>query len=260
MGVRQRAGGAWYLCDMDRRQLLSLAAALAGSAPFAGAVEAKPLRIVTASFPPLSIEADGERPGALTELVKELCKRIQQAPAIEFLPWPRAILMATTLPQVAIYPLTRLPMRENNFRWLAPLFEENYVFLAPRRGQFDVQHPQQMQSRRIALIRGGTQGAILKEWGFHHLVEAKSVQEVHRFLMAGMADAAFGERNIIRTSLKKQAAEQDFMVSEPLRSTTAWLAGSLDFTDADANVYKRAMEAMVADGSYRRILAKYELG
>ncbi len=244
---------------MDRRQWLSFAAALASMAPSAIAAEPKPLHIVTSSFPPLVIEGGGERPGAQTEIVTELCRRLALVPAIEFVPWPRAIHMASHMPATAIYPLTRLPVREQQFRWLAPLFEEQFAFVAPREGKFDVQHPQRMQALRIAMIRGGTQGTLLKEWGFRHIVEARSIVEVHRFLMAGMADAAFGERNIIRASLKSQGAEQGYVVSATLRNATAWLAGSLDFSVADAANYQRAMDGMVADGSRQRILAKYDL-
>jgi polar amino acid transport system substrate-binding protein len=243
---------------MERRLLLNLAVAMAG-APLASAATVTPLRIVTSSFPPLSIEAGGERPGALTEVVLELCRRCERAPAIEFVPWPRALHLAARLPGVAIYPLTRLPLREPHYRWLAPLFDEHYVFLAPKQGRFDIRRLSAMQASRIALIRGGTQAALLHEWGFHRLVEAKSVLEVHRYLAAGMADAAFGERNIIQASLKKHGVENDFVISEPLRSTTAWLAGSLAFTPDDAAAYQRAMAAMVADGSHKRILAGYGL-
>lgn len=225
----------------------------------ARAADGKPLRIVTSSFPPLVIEGGGERPGAQTEIVLELCRRLGLVPAIEFVPWPRAIHLASHVPATAIFPLTRLPMRERQFRWLAPLFEENFCFVAPRGGKFDVQQPDRMQAMRIAMIRGGTQGALLREWGYRHLVEAKSIREVHRFLAAGMADAAFGERNIIRASLVSQGAEADYVVSAPLRSTMAWLAGSLDFTEADAAAYQRALDAIVADGSKQRILARYNL-
>lgn len=250
--------GAWYLYDMNRRQLIRLIAATATLLPWrAGATD--PLRIVTASFPPLSIDPDSGRPGALTEVVREICRRLQHRASIEFLPWQRAIHTASNGAKVAIYPLTRLPVREKNFSWLAPLFEEHYVFLARRNGGFDVTRPEQMHDRRITLVRGGTQGAILQEHGFTKLVEARSVQEVHRYLVAGMADAAFGERNIVRASLKQWSAEQDFVVSEPLRSTTAWLAGSLDFNDTEIAQYKQAISTMRADGSYKKILAKYGL-
>lgn len=242
---------------MDRR-LFGLALACAGVAPLALAEPGNKLRVVTSHLPPLVMEG-GDRPGALHELVLELGKRLLLTPALEFVPWRRATFLATTMPATAIFPLTRLPAREAQYRWLAPLFEEHYVFLALRGGAFDVRHPDRMTARRIALIRGAAQAGVLAELGFTNLVEAASVEEVHRFLVGGMADAAFGERVIVRSSLQRRGAEDDFQLSAPVRSSTAWLAGSLDFSEAEAARYRRAMAAMVADGTQQRILRKYGL-
>ncbi|UUZ53879.1 transporter substrate-binding domain-containing protein [Massilia sp. H-1] len=117
-----------------------------------------------------------------------------------------------------------MPEREAAFRWLAPLFEENYVFLAPRGRSFDVRRPEQMKDKRITLIRGGAQAAALRELGYATIVEARSIDEVHRFLIHGMADAAFGEREIVRSSLRSRGEIGDFDTSEPVRKTAAWLA------------------------------------
>jgi len=244
---------------MPARRHILAALASAVIAPGSRAGPPRPLRLVTAHLPPLVLEHGGARPGALYELVQELCRRLQLTPSADFLPWPRALFVASTMPGTAIFPLTRQPAREGRFRWLAPLYEEHYVFLAPRRSGFDLQHPQAMKTRRISLIRGAGQGNILRELGYQHLVEANSVEEVHRFLLGGMADAAFGERNIIRASLKQRGAEQDFAISVPVRSTTAWLAASLDFRAEEAQRFAHAMAAMQADGTARRILAKYDL-
>lgn len=245
---------------MHARRLFTALAAASAVAPLqvlAGA--AARLHIVTAHLPPLVLEHGGERPGALYELVQELCRRLQLTPQADFVPWPRALFLAGTLADTAIFPLTRQPDREARFRWLAPLYDEHYVFLAPRRGRFDLAHPERMKARRISLIRGAAQGHILRELGYQRIVEANSVEEVHRFLLAGMADAAFGERNIVRASLRQRGAEQDFELSAPVHSTTAWLAGSLDFKEAEAGRFGRSMDAMKADGTVRRILARYGL-
>ena len=216
----------------------------------------KPLRIVSSHLPPLVLES-GEMPGALMELVQELCRRLQLAPAVEFVPWQRAMFIATGSAATAIFPLTRTPAREQQFRWLAPLYEERFIFLAPRASGFDVRHPLRMHARRITIMRGAAQQQILAELGYHNLVEANSIDEVHRFLVGGMADAAFGERNIIETSLRVREERTDFILSEPIRRATAWLAGSLDFSAADAARYQRTMAAMVADGFCQRIFKKY---
>ncbi len=216
---------------------------------------ARSMRLVTAHLPPLVHERGPE--GGLQELVGELCRRAGLRPATTFVPWRRALFLATTMKATAIYPLTRLPEREQQYRWLVPLYEENYLLLAVRGRLLPTED---MKGKRIALLRGGAQGAILKELGFTRLVEAASIDEVHRFLLAGMADAAFGERRIIAASLQSRPAEEgQFETSAPLRSTTAWLAGSLDFDDSDIALFQRAWEAMRADGSQRRILAKHKL-
>lgn len=217
-----------------------------------------PFSVVTAHLPPLVIEGGG-RHGALRDIVEELFRRMRLAPRIDFRPWPRAIMMATTRRATAIFPLTRMPSREAQFRWLAPLYEENYIFLAPRSSSFDIAHPRDMKHKRIALIRGAAQAAMLRELGFQTLVEATSVDEVHRFMLGGMADAAFGERGIIANALRTRKAENDFHTSEPVRSSTAWLAGSLDFTEKEAQRFQDELADMVADGTTRRILASYQL-
>lgn len=241
---------------VDRRHILALAA-LSGLAPAARG--AAPLRIATTHLPPLVLEHTPHKPGALMELVQELCRRMRLTPQAVFVPWPRAVFLATSMPATAIFPLTRVGDREKQFRWLAPLYDEHYVFLAARQGNFDLRHLDDMKTRRIALLRGAGQAAILAEMGFHNLVEAISIDEIHRFLLGGMADASFGERNIIRSSLKSRDEEQRFALSAPLRTTTAWLAGSLDFSEADAQRFQRTMDAIEADGSKRRILLQYGL-
>ncbi len=219
-----------------------------------------PLHIVTAHLPPLVMGPGGdEQPGALRELVDALCKRLAVAPDVEFMPWRRALYVAATTPLTAIFPLTRLPERERRYRWLAPLYEENYIFMAQKDSDFDVHRPGDMKDRHIALLRGAAQASILRELGFERLVEASSIDEVHRFLVAGMADAAFGERAIIHRSLEMRGEEKHFRLGRPVRSTTAWLAGSRDIGEPDAARWRAAMAELVADGTQKRIFRHYGL-
>ncbi|MCS0615043.1 transporter substrate-binding domain-containing protein [Massilia kyonggiensis] len=241
---------------ITRRDVLLLAlGAVSGAA--AGAA---PLHIVTAHLPPLVMgPGDDGQPGALRELVDALCRRLGLAPDLEFMPWRRALYVAATTPNTAIFPLTRLPEREPRYRWLAPLYEENYIFMAQKGSDFDVHRPEGMTGRRIALLRGAAQSSILRELGFERLVEASSIDEVHRFLLAGMADAAFGERAIIHRSLEMRGEEKHFDLGRPVRSTTAWLAGSRDIGEADAARWRAAMAELVADGTQKRIFRQYGL-
>jgi ABC-type amino acid transport substrate-binding protein len=152
------------LTSKQRRLVLGASGLLAcwpavGAGPGHGAVPAT-LRIVTSHLPPLAIDNGGQTPGALHEVVTELCKRLQLAPALAFMPWKRAIFLATAGP----------------------------------------------------------------------------------------------------ATLRARGTEADFVYSAALTRTAAWLAGSLDFTEADAARFQRAMHELKADGSYFAILKRYQLG
>ena len=245
---------------VNRRELLALAlGAVSGGGICAEQDGVAPLHIVTTHLPPLVMES-GHQAGALRELVDALCRRLEVAPDLAFMPWRRALHLATTMPRTAIFPLTCQADREARFRWLAPLYKEHYIFMTQQGSSFDVQRPQDMTGKRIALLRGAAQAAILAELGFRNLVEASSIDDVHRYLLAGMADAAFGERAIIRSSLVSRGQEKDFRLSSPVRSTQAWLAGSLDIGEAEARRWRAAMDELLADGTQRRIFRQYGLG
>ncbi len=245
--------------SMQRRKLLEATILLGGLPLLARAAAAPPLRVVTSHLPPLVNEPGGQSPGALHEIVLELCKRVQLTPAVEFVPWKRAVYLTESRARTTIFPLTRTPEREGKFRWLVALYEENYVFQAPRGRAFDVERPANMKDMRIALIRGSSLKAVLVQMGYKHIVEARSVDEVHRFLVAGIADAAYGERSIVRNSLRTRVAEADFDYSAPISRSAAWLAGSRDVPQAHAARFQRAMQDMKADGSYFVILKRYQL-
>ncbi len=244
----------------QRRAILETTILLAALPLLSRAVAAAPLRVVTSHLPPLVNEPGGQSPGALHEIVLELCKRVNVTPSVAFVPWKRAVFLTESGAGTTIFPLTRTPEREHKFRWLVSLYEEDYVFLAPRGRAFDVSQPANMKAMRIALIRGSSLKAVLVQMGYKHIVDARSVDEVHRFLVAGIADAAYGERSIVRTLLRTRSAEADFDYSAPISRTAAWLAGSRDVAEIQAARFQRAMQDMKADGSYFAILKRYQLG
>jgi ABC-type amino acid transport substrate-binding protein len=232
-----------------------LLTALAGAA---GASGAAPLRALTAALPPLAIDQAPQHPGALVELARELGRRAGVPLQVDFVPWSRALFMATHFPRTAIFPLTRTPEREHQFRWLVPLYHERFVFMAesPAGGRLD---PATLRGKRVALLRGSAQEPALRRKGFTHVLPTASVEEGLRFVHAGIADVIYGDLDINMALARARYGAVRYAVSAPVVTTTTWLGGTPDIPAADGTALRAALATMHADGSYARILAGYGL-
>ncbi len=220
---------------------------------------AAPVRIATSELAPYSTEQRPGEPGALYEMVDELVRRAGAPATIEFVPWRRALFLTASRPRSAVFPLTRSPERETEYRWLAPLYREHFVFLSLKGGNFNSIKPERSKGRRIGTLRGSLMTTFLHQQGYANVIEAASVEEGMRFLRRGIVDAVCGDREILR-ALQGGQMGQDVALSPTLRETTTWLGGSLDISEAEALRFEQAMKTMIEDGTYARILKKYQLG
>ncbi|HZX27247.1 MAG TPA: transporter substrate-binding domain-containing protein [Telluria sp.] len=224
-----------------------------------GAARAEPaLRIATSHLPPLAIEQSPQRPGALAEVVTELTRRAGIKARTDFMPWRRALFMSTHFPQTAIFPLTRTPEREPQYRWLAHLYHEQFVFFALKGAQ-PLDDVAALRARRVAILRGSAQIDWLRRNGYRRLLETASVEEGLRYLRMGIADVLFGDLDITLGTIRTSAPDLDIAASAAQNSTTTWLGGSLDLPADYAARFEPALQSMIDDGTYARIMKKYGL-
>lgn len=242
-----------------RRLALLCCVVLLGGPGLPGQVLAgQQIHVSTSELPPFSTERSGADPGALFEMVAELGRRTGMPAAIEFVPWKRAVFLTGSRPRSAIFPLTRSPERESQYRWLAPLYRENFVFVSLKRDAFDVSQPERDRHKRIGILRGSLMIKFLHDQGYQNIVEASSVEEGVRFLRRGIVDALCSDRDIVHSVLGGGSGH-NYLTGATLRETTTWLGGSLDFSDAEAARFELAMKEMIDDGTYARLLKKYQL-
>ncbi|MES2300042.1 MAG: transporter substrate-binding domain-containing protein [Pseudomonadota bacterium] len=246
--------------DLDRPRLrlrLCLALCLC-LAPLAGrGAEGPSYRLVAGELPPFSTQQGPDSPGVLVEVAQELSRRVGAAPSVEFFPWQRALMMTTNTARIAVLPLTRTPEREADYRWLAKLYWQNFVFIS-RHGTVDLNNTAALKNRKIVVLRGSPHLKALLDAGFKSVGECSTVSDCMRMLKTGIVDLTYGGEAIHRgVANLAGASEGDFDYSATFRSGEIWLAGSKDFSDAEAAAWQAAMKAMHADGSYARILRKH---
>jgi polar amino acid transport system substrate-binding protein len=79
------------------------------------------LTAYSAEWPPYAFMKDGDVVGITTDLLRAACKEAKLGCAFVQLPWARAYLTARNVPNTLVYPTTRTPDREADFRWLGPM-------------------------------------------------------------------------------------------------------------------------------------------
>ena len=253
--------GEWIMWNrLYRRGLAYAVCVLLLALPLAGSAASQaPVRLVVGELPPFAMENGEFAPGSLVEITQELAKRLGLATPVEFFPWQRALKMTEGMSRVVVLPLTRTPEREPRYRWLTRLYRQDFVFVA-RHGTLDLRNIQALKSRRIAVLRGSPHKEVLAAEHFTAVFECTTVRECMRMVQTGLADATYGGEVIHRSAANLSGnAVSDFDYSAPFRSGEIWLAGSLDFSDADIAQWQAAIQAMRNDGSCARILRKYGL-
>jgi polar amino acid transport system substrate-binding protein len=235
-----------------RRAFLLLALCLSMPA------QAETLRLVAGMIPGFCEIKDRSVGGVSCALVAEMAHRVGYTKPIELMPQVRAIETARAGPLVLL-PLGRNDSREPHFQWQLKLLEDDVLIVARQDSPIDISSANGLHDLSIGGLRGGMAFDIAEREGFTHLESVAEEKLNARKLAAGRIDAWVGVWNTI----KRAQASENLPVSAlrrgaVLRRAEIHLAASLDVPAAELARWKAALDAMKADGSYRRILADYD--
>ncbi|HEX2010641.1 MAG TPA: transporter substrate-binding domain-containing protein, partial [Roseateles sp.] len=206
-------------------------------------------------------EKPPQAPGALAELLTRLGEELGLADLRpQFYPFARAALLAQRGPRVAIAPLARIAAREAQYRWLLPLFQQRYMMVAraerwPRFAALD-----NMLALRVVTLRGAIGAKRLRELQYAHVGEENSYEHMLRRLDEESTDLAYISQPLFVGAVQSSGRKlRDYQFGPVLDQLEIWLAGSPDFSDADVQALRAALERLKRDGSYARFLQKANL-
>jgi len=217
--------------------------------------------LVTSDLRPLSIEKHAEAPGAMIELVQAMLRKTGQPNTVEFYPWARAIALAEKQPRVAIVPFARAPEREHNYQWLVKLYKQDFRFITLS-DKPPLTSLESARKLKVIVLRASPNMAELLKQGFNrsNIIEESTVESMLKALDRGVVDAVYGIEAVFAAAIRTNGRHPaDYNVGMALGSREVWLAGGSGFTDADQAALQNAFNALVSDGSYRRILKRYQL-
>jgi polar amino acid transport system substrate-binding protein len=241
------------------RQARALVVLLAGALV---AAPAAALTLLTAENPPFNYTEKGKLVGSAAEVVREMATRAGLSVKIEVLPWDAAYVRAQGEKDTCLFATARLENRERQFVWVGPIATNLWAVFG--KGDFapTIRSVKDLTPYRIGTLNRDAKADYLRENGVNDLRAVRDdAQNPPRLLLprddpdhidlwitglyAGRAAAKAAKVTDIK--LVFIASEEPLFLACSPQTDRKIVKGLAD-----------GLEAMKADGTFKRITADYE--
>lgn len=218
--------------------------------------------IVTEEWAPYNYALNGKITGLSTEIVTSIMRIEGMEYPIEVYPSMRAKMLIDTRPKTILYSLFRTPDREQNYRWVGPIIEENIYFYKLRSNPVKIRSIS--DTKRITLIacrRAGLIHDLLVERGYENLDESGTdSKQVYGKLLAKRCDLAISDTDIgIKYLFDQMDANLALIekVNFVFFTSKLYIAFSKDISDEEYARWNEAFEKLRQSGELGRIIKRY---
>ncbi|WP_169051484.1 transporter substrate-binding domain-containing protein [Neptunomonas sp. XY-337] len=236
--------------------LSTVAQDTAGAAQDDAAASYPPIVLVTENYPPFNMLArNGQITGISTDIVRALMERNQIQNELSLLPWNRAYNQAQTEVNTGVYSTTRTEEREALFKWVSPLTENKWVFLAMSDSDIKISSLEEAKQYRIGAYRGDATALFLADQGFElDLVRRDELNA--RKLARGRIDL-WATGHLLGPYLAKKEGVGALKEVLTFKRTVMGIAFHPDTPSSLIDLLNSSLKEMYRDGSIDQITAKY---
>ena len=246
---------------LRRRPLLTLAAAL----PLPVAAARMSLPAFCHALPPLSFEQDGQVTGLAVDLLRRMAEQAGLELSLALQPRLRAEKSFLETPGSLLFPLARLPERENRYRWVGPVLPRRVgIYSLAQRTDIRYRGLHQLDSLRVGATAGTATLEQLLGEGLkpgQELEVSPSYEASVRKLLAGRMDLlVIGDLNIYwQLQQMREPADRIREVAVLDASVDYSFGLHLDGAAAPADALQRALDQLRRSGAVERVKQAYGL-
>lgn len=176
------------------------------------------------------------------------------------LPWTRAQMEVQSANNelVAIIPFTRTESRENKYRWITVLFEDNVRLVSVGRSA-PLKTVDEAKELNVGILHGSAHEPKLKEMGFSRVEAVRNDEMNARKMHMGRLDAWLVSSFVDKYMYRKIGADPAVLQYGPLlgNSTQIYIAAAPGFPDEYAKAIADGVQRLRANGKLEQILNKY---
>ncbi|MYM68180.1 transporter substrate-binding domain-containing protein [Pseudoduganella sp. FT55W] len=197
--------------------------------------------------------------GLAYELAGEMARRVGHPGKIQLYPLARALMMAATTPGTLVVPVSRIPAREKLYQWQVPILEDDFVVVANKDAEVDISSLAAVRKLALGVVRDGAGARLAEAHGFDRISTVTHDDLNARKLSAGRIDAWLSSWNGILSAQRNAGLRADALRRGVVVSRVKiYMASSPELEPALMADWRGAMDAMVRDGTYERLLKKYQ--
>lgn len=216
-------------------------------------------QLVTEQYPPITFMKDGQPAGFVTDMVREITKRLDMDERVRLTTWENAYNMALLHPDVVLFSAERTPQREDKFHWVGPV-GRNTAILYARRGA-DIDIPDLEAARQVETIGTTTDWfteQYLEKEGFDNLVSSPDpADNVHKLMEGEVQLSIFTDITVGEIAREAGYSMADLEPVLPVTSTDFYIALSRDTSRDIVDAWQKTLDQMKADGTFREIYHQY---
>lgn len=234
---------------------------------FSTSVFSQQFQIVSEEVPPLQmLDAEKHPKGAMVEIVSAMLKKAQLVADIKIYPWARSYQLALNEKNTLIFSLFRDKKREDKFQWIGKLYTlKSYLATLKSRPDIKIDSLAKAKNYSVGTIRGDLAESYLLENNFtlnDNLFISSKYNVLWELLYSGRIDAAFTNSVLWRYEVEAIGLNPDKLqlnYQVPNFASELYIAASLTTDKNIVDALSKSLDEIKADGSYQRILEKWQL-
>lgn len=214
------------------------------------------LLITTESSPPSAMMGEKGVTGFATEKIRMIMDRAGIDYRIAMLPWQRAYTMAEKNPDTCVYSTTRVPERENQFKWVGPTHENDWTLFGRADRNYNITSIEDARKYRIGAYNGDVRSEALIAQGF--IVDPVQDKLANpRKLLVGRIDLYASSVRVGTALVAENGWSSQIVPILTFRRTELYLACNTGVPDALIVKMNAVLRAMNSEGVSAAIERKY---
>ncbi len=211
-------------------------------------------------YPPLTYEnSEGQATGFVTDIVREINKRMGNREPIMVLDWDMAYEAAVLNPNVVLFSIARTEERDPLFNWVGPVIQtEAYLYKNAESNRAVPSIEYAKKVKQIATTSSWWMEQRLRELGFENLVSYPNPEECVRKLIEGDVELSIFTDITVKGIVENAGYDMNQLEKALFfEARDVYIAISKGSEEDFIDQFEQTLETLIEDGTYLAIENRY---